>query len=72
MADSQNCDRCGKSVPNYTLNYTMTTRAQGNLCQECVMFAFLGPAPPHQCRTKSATGYMTCDTCSKEMPEAPA
>ena len=71
MADTQNCARCGKSVPIHTLNHTMTARATGNLCMECVMFAFFGPAPPHQCHTKSTEGYMTCDICAKEMPGVP-
>ena len=72
MADFQNYTRCNKSVPIHTLNYTMTTRATGNLCMECTMFAFFGPAPPHQCRTKTPTGYQTCDICAKEIPEVPA
>ena len=62
------CQRCNKLVPAYTLNYVLGSKASGNLCMECAMYAFFGPAPPHQCRTTSTRDYVTCDVCAKEIP----
>ena len=63
------CDRCGKPVPHYTLNMTITHRASGNLCMECSMYAFFGSPPEHVCKTTSTADYKTCKVCAKHMPD---
>ena len=70
MSKTGTCQRCKKSVPAYTMNHVQTSKASGNLCMECAMFAFFGQAPPHECRlgAKYVGGYPTCDICCKEMP----